>query len=358
MITPTNEQSSVIRGILEWYRSGAAPFIYIAGYAGVGKTTTVRFILDELKVRALAATYTGKASAVLRSKGIKSQTIHSLIYAPLPGSSPVEFALNPESDLRDADLLVLDEVSMVDRQTAEDLLSFGKKIIVLGDPGQLPPIRGAGYFTSVSPDFFLSEIHRQAKESPILRAATAAREGRRLPLYRSEALSIVEFRGFDEIDPDAQALCGVHRVRWALTRHLRGADAPDLPGAERVICRRNQRSRALYNGLMGNAVGCEIIRDRVYLTVHMDDEEFTRCLVVDRTPFDEHRQQRVLDSPRYSRDVDLFDFGRVLTVHSAQGSEWPAVSLIDDSGMFRKDANRWLYTGITRAAEKLTIYRR
>ena len=78
------------------------------------------------------------------------------------------------SDLR---LIVLDEVSMVGDQMACDLMSFGKPILVVGDPGQLPPIQGEGAFTKDMPDVMLTEIHRQAAESAVIRLATMARQG-------------------------------------------------------------------------------------------------------------------------------------------------------------------------------------
>ena len=87
------------------------------------------------------------------------------------------FALNPQSDAADAKLIVLDEVSMVGEEMARDLMSFGKPILVLGDPGQLPPIKGEGAFTRDAPDVMLTEIHRQAAESAIIRLATMARQG-------------------------------------------------------------------------------------------------------------------------------------------------------------------------------------
>ena len=87
------------------------------------------------------------------------------------------FALNPQSDAAHARLIVLDEVSMVGEEMARDLMSFGKPILVLGDPGQLPPINGEGAFTNDAPDVMLTEIHRQAGESAIIRLATMARQG-------------------------------------------------------------------------------------------------------------------------------------------------------------------------------------
>ena len=60
-------------------------------------------------------------------------------------------------------------------------------------------------------------------------------------------------------------------------------------------------------------------------------------------------------SPKIRRDSDEFDYGYALTVHKAQGSQWNHVILFDESFAFREHRNRWLYTGITRAAERLTI---
>jgi exodeoxyribonuclease-5 len=60
-------------------------------------------------------------------------------------------------------------------------------------------------------------------------------------------------------------------------------------------------------------------------------------------------------SPKFRRDSDEFDYGYALTVHKAQGSQWKSVVLFDESGAFREHRNRWLYTGITRAAERLTV---
>jgi exodeoxyribonuclease-5 len=66
---------------------------------------------------------------------------------------------------------------MVDEALGRDLMSFGTPILVLGDPGQLPPISGGGFFTEHEPDFLLTEIHRQARDNPIIRLAMHVREG-------------------------------------------------------------------------------------------------------------------------------------------------------------------------------------
>jgi exodeoxyribonuclease-5 len=83
----------------------------------------------------------------------------------------LSFALRAPEDcqLYDADLLIVDEISMVERRLGEDLLSFGVPVLVLGDPAQLPPIKDTGFFTSAEPDVMLTEIHRQAEGDPIIR---------------------------------------------------------------------------------------------------------------------------------------------------------------------------------------------
>ena len=86
------------------------------------------------------------------------------------------FELNEESDVAGAKLVIIDECSMVDATLGKDLLSFGTKVLVLGDPAQLPPVYGAGYFTKdVKPNVMLTEIHRQALDSPVLQLATDTR---------------------------------------------------------------------------------------------------------------------------------------------------------------------------------------
>ena len=70
---------------------------------------------------------------------------------------------------------------MVDEELGRDLLSFGKKVLVLGDPAQLPPVKGGGFFTEAEPDVMLTEVHRQAADNPIIRLSMTIREGGQVP---------------------------------------------------------------------------------------------------------------------------------------------------------------------------------
>src|SRR5262249_21344202 len=121
------------------------------------------------------------------------------------------FVLNPESPIASCRLLVLDEVSMVGPDMAKDVLSFGKPVLVLGDPGRLPPIKGEGAFTQVQPDVMLTEIHRQAGESAIIRLATMARQGIRIPFGQHDEF-VWKMTKFDvtpaQLLRGGQVICG------------------------------------------------------------------------------------------------------------------------------------------------------
>ena len=184
-ITPTDTQAVAIKDIVEWYGDKSRQEYYLAGYAGVGKSTIVELAKEGIKKRhkkvkrVPTAAFTGKAASVLHKKGVENaQTIHSLIYTPRKNkdTGESEFVLSEDSEAANADLIILDECSMVGDEMARDLRSFGKKILVIGDPGQLPPVKGQGAFTNRTPDTFLTEIHRQAADSPILHLATLARQ--------------------------------------------------------------------------------------------------------------------------------------------------------------------------------------
>lgn len=134
-----------------------------------------------------------------------------------------------------------------------DLLSYGKPILVLGDPAQLPPVKSAGFFTNQDPDVMLTEIHRQAEGNPIIRMATAVREGRRLD-YGEFGSSRVIRRGVlgdQEVLAASQILVGKNATRAAYNRRIRrmigrAGDMPEVEG--RLVCLKNDRSAGIFNG--------------------------------------------------------------------------------------------------------------
>ena len=166
----------------------ARPQVFrLFGYAGTGKTTLARHVAENVDGEVQFGAFTGKAALVLREKGCgEARTIHSMIYRPkdLDTEEP-SFVLNEDSPASKASLIVIDECSMVDEELGRDLLSFGKKVLVLGDPAQLPPVKGGGYFTEQEPDVMLTDVHRQAADNPIVRLSMQIRAGERLKHRRS-----------------------------------------------------------------------------------------------------------------------------------------------------------------------------
>jgi exodeoxyribonuclease-5 len=378
-VTPTDEQAKAINAIVEWYGQRNRNEFYLAGYAGVGKSTIARIALEEIRQRygigaVKVATYTGKAAAVLRRKGnSEAQTIHSLIYVPVEDelTGKVRFALSEDSPISSADLVLLDECSMIDDAIAADLRSFGKKILVMGDPGQLPPVNGQGAFTRSAPDLFLHEIHRQAADSPILELATMARKGERLPIGYSrdgvEVLALTKSSQELVYRESTQPICGLNRVRWVYTqriRRLRGFSGERPQAGERLMCCRNNRAEGIFNGGMGTLLGIGNTTVRgmpVYsLTADMEDVS-KRCveLPTDPVQFANHfLQGEAKPLPRIKPMLNEFDWGYVVTAHKAQGSQFPHVTVVDDSQVFRENASRWLYTSLTRAESGLTVLMR
>lgn len=177
----SGQQSAALDAVEEWLAHGNGTPFYLAGYAGTGKTTLAREI-GRSAGDAVFAAFTGKAADVMRRKGCAdATTIDSLIYIPqlavtCAASPPcaviqscpamrdgnrcqhrrerfIGRTLNQQSAVADADLVVIDEVSMVGAQMGRDLLSFNTPVLVLGDSGQLPPIMDTGFFTSRAADF-------------------------------------------------------------------------------------------------------------------------------------------------------------------------------------------------------------
>lgn len=173
-------QQDAIAQVAAWLRIKYSPFFYLAGYAGTGKTTLARHIADLQNGKVRYAAFTGKAAKVMRMAGCTgAQTIHSTIYHTEwdPTTGKVERHLRHPQTFEDTSLFVVDEVSMVNEELGQDLLSFGVPILVLGDPFQLPPVEGAGFFTAAKPAAMLTEVHRQARDSAIIRLATGIRVG-------------------------------------------------------------------------------------------------------------------------------------------------------------------------------------
>ena len=162
----TEKQKEGLKIAVDRHRAGEK-YTVIAGYAGTGKSTLVKFIIEALDVDkddVCYAAFTGKAAEVLRKKGNKNScTLHRLLYdhVPRPGGGFFRKA-KPRLEY---DIVVVDEVSMVPKEMMDLLFSHKAYIICLGDPFQLPPVdKNSDNHLLDNPHIFLDEIMRQAEE--------------------------------------------------------------------------------------------------------------------------------------------------------------------------------------------------
>src|SRR6186997_378319 len=214
------QQDAALKAVDAWLkaqpgRNGTPQVFRLFGYAGTGKTTLAQHIAEAVDGEVKFAAFTGKAAAVMRGKGChNASTIHSLIYrARESGEEIPSFDLYDEAPASKADLIIIDECSMVDAELGRDLISFGVPVLVLGDPAQLPPVKGGGFFTDAEPEIMLTEVHRQARDNPIIRLSMTIRDGGRLPLGRHGESRVLSRREIDaaEVTRADQVLVGLNR---------------------------------------------------------------------------------------------------------------------------------------------------
>lgn len=360
------QQETAIKAVEIWLGESGQQVFYLAGFAGTGKTTLAKELAKGVKKKVLYGAFTGKAALVLRGKGCKgASTIHSMIYTLDDDShGQPRFVLNKNSEVANAGLVIIDECSMVGEELGRDLLSFGTKVLVLGDPAQLPPVKGEGFFTSRQPDVMLTDIHRQAAESPIIRMSMDIREGRRLEhgtFGDSRVIGKADLHHKDVLCAD-QVLVGLNRTRQSWNRRIRellGLD-PDQPQLDdKLVCLRNNREKGLLNGGIWTVSDISSVDDeRIEMTVTPADPggSTDQKNVIVRHEFFEGTESDLAWEDR--RGTDEFTYGYALTTHKSQGSQWDNVLVFDESAAFRNDRNRWLYTAVTRAAETVTVVMR
>jgi ATP-dependent exoDNAse (exonuclease V) alpha subunit len=209
----------------------------------------------------------------------------------------------------------------------------------------------------------LTEVHRQAANDPIVQLSMIVRGGGQLD-YGAYGESRVISR--DDIEPDEvlradQVLVGRNATRRSYNQRIRQLleRASPVPVAgDKLVCLRNDRKRGLLNGSLWHVERIRKARKGLLRYTLSPEDEGTaqpRTVVSINPAFFDGTADALPTAER--RRSDEFDFGYVLTVHKAQGSQWDNVMLFDESFAFREHRSRWLYTGITRAATRITIVR-
>lgn len=296
----TNMQRDAIERCKRWFKEGSKQVFVIAGYAGTGKTEVVKQMVESLGIvgEVIYTTYTGKAASVLLQRGCNATNIHGIFYRFKGEDESEEIrALEEELDRYliikatggrfdssleelidktrkkieklgcksgskklifekvdrldpNVSLIVVDEVSMVDQDIFDDLLSFGIPIIAIGDPAQLPPVGKEVNRYLKNHDVFLTEIHRQAQDNPIVYLSGLVRKGKNLQI-RDFGKSVKVVSKADVIfNPDvlmsaSQVICCRNDTRRSLNlfmRKCKGIHTVAPVVGDKVFCRRNNRS--------------------------------------------------------------------------------------------------------------------
>lgn len=401
------EQKEAADDILNWYKYDDKQVYALGGYAGTGKSTLVRtvsnLIQDDVgfESRIKYVTYTGKASLVLKRKGLPATTIHSLAYIPegekkLDSGKIVPVFKRREKLPENITLLVIDEISMVPECKFKDLKEYGVKILAVGDPGQLPPVndeRDKGNPNEIIKnkkwDSVLKHVHRQAKDNPIIQLASLIRKGdlMRGGIYKDkEGDTRVLVESYKNINKKIlkkadQIILGYNSTRRYINKKMREwlGFTDELPEkGDKLICLLNNWNKEcsgyvkgtvkeqkvnLVNGMIGYCKNP--IRDlhKHYGEFRADFQpEFIKGgyfsnLLISTSPF-EGRQDR--SSYIYGRDemVNQFDYGYSITCHKGQGSQWENIAILNQHipSYDSKKHRRWLYTAVTRASKNLVLF--
>lgn len=372
------------------------PYTTIAGYAGTGKSTLVRFIISALGLdpsEVCYIAYTGKAAQVLKQKGCPNPvTAHKLLYKaqPMPnGTYKFVPKLSLEGDFR---LIVVDEVSMLPRTMWQRLLSHRIHVIALGDPFQLPPVdKDEDNEVLLYPHIFLDEIMRQASESEIIRFSMHIREMKPVEEFKASGEQVLIVNP-NEVSTGMylwadQILCATNATRFGINksiRELKGfGDEPEV--GDKIISLRNQweflsasknfDGSPLTNGTIGTIQYSDksyinlpywLSTDRLpvlYTTMIDENQDRFDYIPIDYTSLVEGRkiltpkqEFQMRKSQKLPDPPFEFAYAYAITCHKAQGSEWKKVLTIEEKFPFDKEEHaRWLYTAATRASGKLVV---
>lgn len=359
-------QGKAVDAVMAWSKTKQQCF-KLFGYAGSGKTTLARYIGEQFKSVMFMA-FTGKAALVLRQKGCEpASTIHRAIYRAHQDelTGKWHFGLNWDSMVRDVDLVIVDEGPMVGAVLGNDLCKLAKKILVLGDPAQLPPVNDDQYWGLDEPDFLLTEIHRQALDNPIIALSQLVRNEGSLALGSYGMSKVIKAKGFEPgmmLEHD-QTLCGKNDTRRHLNTQHRteagyAAATGFIPGVnERLICLRNEHDLGFLNGSLWRVKSAEHHKGQdvqLFILPEGETEEGYEPSEI-WTPLEYFKGQDQWLDWRIKKSVNEFCYAYAITTHKAQGSQWDNVLIFDQSKIFKEDARKWLYTAITRAAERVTV---
>ena len=381
----SEEQTRAIR------EAATSGLLLITGGPGTGKTTILNGILSllgQMQLACLLAAPTGRAAKRLTEvTGENASTIHRLLEAGIdPGTGDMVFVRDEDNPLK-CDAVIVDEMSMVDVELLHHLLQAiprGKRLILVGDPDQLPPV-GPGFpfndmlRSGCLPTVRLTEIFRQAQQSLIVMNAHRVNQGQMPELKNVKSdFFFLRRQSEDAVSTLIRELCTTRLPRnmgippeqiqvlsptrkggvgtAALNKMLQAALNPAAPDKKErtfgdIIFREGDRVMQIRNNYDilwkktdGSAVGTGIFNGDVGTITGIDTGAETLTVTFDDRAADYDFTQLNELEPAYA-----------MTVHKSQGSEYRAVILTAWNGSPYLLSRSILYTAITRARELLII---
>lgn len=340
---------------------------FIGGYAGTGKTTIISHLIQdgrEWKV----ATPTGKAASVLNAKGVPAQTIHSLLYEAIVDGEGNLIGFEKKKHVK-APYLIIDEASMVGSMILDDLMNTKGigQIIFFGDPFQLPPVQEEQFFNNDKLDVVLTEVHRQAQDSQILRVATDIRKTGKVNLnFRNAPLQEALKKSFDKDNYDATILTWTNETRNAINKMIVGERGPE--SGDIIVAMKTNHRIGFING---NLYTISWMHQQ---TPKEKELGYISARILDLSdPYSDPMEIKLdLKTKSYKDRLKLFnydkelynkklynlvawDYGYALTVHKSQGSQWNEIYLVPEYPKYKQEAARWYYTAITRAKNEVYL---
>ena len=404
----SKDQAIAYDAIMTWWKQcqegNGKPYFRLSGFAGCGKSYLTSYIMNNIDALSIAVvTFTWKAALVLQEKGIfQAGSIHGTFYRLIDEhhyedtknknkiKHHLGFDLKPKSEVN-YDLIIVDEASMVPEDMRNDMLSFGIPILFVGDAGQLPPVSSSKDASKKqfmdNAEAQLTQIHRQALDSPIIRLSMEIRNGKYIPYGKfGDGVIICKQRDISDnlLLKTDQVICAKNDTRRSLNRRIRKAKGYDpemgpYPN-ERLIVIQNDHELGLFNGMMLSTTTNPLndshnefrLEDSRHNFIHYKkDSNFegernvihrNKFYFDGHTNFEELQQyqtelERTKERFKIIKREKLIqaDFGYAVTCHKFQGSQAPKVVACFEfmKGMTTEDVIKWKYTAITRAEKKL-----
>ena len=373
------DQVRAIEATVRWYNSRDPRPYTLFGAAGSGKTTVARFIVEALGTTTQALAPTNRAAKILRNKGVDgARTIHSILFRPTQWcwtdnhvvdsrcvqdeakhSHGVRF-FKREDPPTGVKCFTIDEASMVGESIASDVAMFGIKTLAIGDPYQLPPVMDKPGYGRDLPGVELDSMHRFDSLSDIGQLANMIRVSSGLSAWHRK----LPYVGFDQRDNYDLILAWRNQTRWQIVNTLRAIRG--LPAETPVIGDRLISVANTYEINILNADELTVSGDPFpatnYGAINIPTKE-AGLVQAWKKGFEDHEGEKwaAQQARRKGAAIAALTFSECMTVHKAQGGEWPNVLVVDDLNAMAHtpgvDINTWAYTAVTRASQKIDFIR-